>query len=174
MTAAPPDPSRQSLYPAVDELIRQARAALLDAEPFSVETKRVLAILSDPVARARLLRALQSNEGELERLVTEFLNGVALRQAHAAELTQLNVELIDRAALPVAAPVTIAGIALLFTAGLASGPIAFFVAGLAGLAAAGVGRYRIARSSLARRHEAELIQVFVAEVGRAGQPRTIR
>lgn len=84
------------------------------------------------------------------------------------------MELIDRAAFPVAAPVTIAGIALLGTAGLAAGPIAFLAAGLVGLAASGLARYHISRSTLARRHEAEMIRAFVAEIGRTGAQGTVR
>ena len=113
-----------------------------DSDRLDFEVYDLLAIVENPALRARfqtLYRELAQNP-ELGVLVREFLEDVATDLEDKAKVTDIKVDLLDRAGLAVAASVTAAGIAAIIATGGTVGAIILLSGGLIGMGSAGTGR----------------------------------
>lgn len=146
--------------PSETDLVRaffdEARAVAIGDKPdFGTSPRDLLAIASNPSARAEFQRALaQGNDPSLRNIVEQYLLDLADSRDDTALAADREVELVDRAGMSVAAGLTATGIgttaAALFTGAAAAiliGPLGVLVGGLVGLVATAAGRHTLKKRS---------------------------
>jgi hypothetical protein len=113
-----------------------------ESDRLHFEPHDLLKIAQDAALRAefRSLYSTNINDPALEDLIVEFLEDVATDLEDKSKITEIKVELLDRAGLGVAASVTAAGIAAIVATGGALGPIVLVIGGVVGIVSTGAGR----------------------------------
>jgi len=141
--ASPPDDLSDRLLPA--RFFAEARAALLDSKPsIDIASTDILRISEDATLRADFRRLFRrdTNDPELKALILRYLREVADSLEDAAEVADIDVDLLDRVAMAPSAGAVVAGCAAMIATGGAIGAIVLVSGGLFGLAASGIGRTR--------------------------------
>jgi hypothetical protein len=80
------------------------------------------------------------NNPQLGDIIIHSLEGFASDLEGRAAVSDIYVDLFDRAGMSVAASVTVAGVGMLVVSGAVTGAVVLLVSGLAGLGLAGAGR----------------------------------
>jgi hypothetical protein len=83
----------------------------------------------------------------------------------AAEISELKLDLVDRAGMPVAASVTGAAIVAIIVSGGTLGPALLLGCGLVGLAASGTSRTLMKLSSRKSKSAARKVRRLIADLG---------
>ena len=138
-----PNRSSESEQSLPERFFREARLLLLrESETLKFEPEDILNIAQDASLRAEFqeLFATANNNPQLGNLIADYLEDVATDLEDKSKLSEIRVELLDRAGVGVAASVTAAGIAAIIASGGTLGAVVLLCGGIIGLGATGTGR----------------------------------
>jgi hypothetical protein len=121
----------------------EARRLLLrESEKLEFDPDDILKIAQDAALRAEFkdLFVTAVNDPQLGNLIIDYLEDVATDLEDKSKISDIRIELLDRAGVGVAASVTAAGIAAIIVSAGTLGAFALLCGGIIGLGATGTGR----------------------------------
>jgi hypothetical protein len=151
-----------------ERFFARARDVLLqEAETLDFQAADILEIAQDRAMREDFRKRFQqeTNNLELGKLILDYLDGVAEDMEDAAEISEIKLDLVDRAGMPVAASVTGAAIVAIIVSGGTLGPALLLCFGLVGLAVSGTSRTLMKLSSRKSKSAARRVRRLMADLG---------
>jgi hypothetical protein len=122
---------------------REARRVLLkESARLAFDATDVLHIAQDPAMQGEFRELFRNevNNPQLAQLITDYLADFASDLESSAKISDIKVDLIDRAGIAVAASATVGAIGMVVVSGGTIGSILLLAGGLIGLAATGTSR----------------------------------
>ena len=162
-----PDRSRENL-PA--RFFAEARGLLVEQSgTLNFEANDILRICENAGTRTEFIRLfnMPGNDPDLSRLILGYLEDIADDLEDQAKACENNVDLIDHTGTRTAAAATAAGIAAIFATGGSVGAVILFAAGIVGLTATGLSRFRLRRTSLKYLSSAQKTRRLARNLGEA-------
>ncbi len=118
------------------------RVLLKESDRLDFDAADILRIAQDTAMHAEFREILRGevNNPQLADIVVHYLDEIASELESRATISDIRVELIDRAGMAVSASVTVAAVGMLAVGGFAIGPSLVLAVGVIGLVASGAGR----------------------------------
>lgn len=126
-----------------ERFFHEARRGLLkDTDRLAFDAADVLRIAQDSAMQAEFREIFRTevNNPQLADIIVHHLDDVATDLESAARISDIHVDLLDRAGLAVAASVSVAAIGMVVLSGGTLASALLLSGGLVGLVAAGIGR----------------------------------
>jgi hypothetical protein len=151
-----------------ERFFSEARSVLLqEAGKLTFEPADVLRIAKTRATRADFRRRFrqETDNQELREVILDFLEDVAEDMEDDSEVSEIKVDLVDRAGMAVMASVTGAAIVVIVVSGATLGSIVLLCGGLMGLTATSTSRTLMKFSSRRSRSTAKTVRRLIAYLG---------
>ena len=121
------------------------RAALKETSRLVFSSADIQTITRDPALLAEFREIFRSdvNDPAMSELVVDYLEEFAVDLESRAKVSDIKVDLIDRAGIAIAASVTVAAVGSAVVSGGTFGSVLLLAGGLIGLAATGTSRMKL-------------------------------
>jgi|GEM_PF-3258428 len=121
------------------------RAALKETQRLAFASADIQTITRDPALLAEFREIFRSNVNDpaMSELVVDYLEDFAVDLESRAKVSDIKVDLIDKAGIAIAASVTVAAIGSAVVSGGTFGSVLLLAGGLIGLAAAATSRMKL-------------------------------
>jgi hypothetical protein len=144
-----------------ERFFRAARRVLLKETNKLIFDPADMLLIADDIGLQAEFREMFRNEvnnPQLADIIVHYLEDMASDLEGRAAISDIDVDMIDRAGMAVSASVTVAAIGMVVVSGGALVPVLLFVGGLVGLGLAGTGRTLLKRGSHRHRMAARKVQ----------------